>query len=97
MLSATNLLDKLSEWHDRMEQQYQNADAQGDIGATVATARAGLVAIESFARLGPMADLEERLQAMAQAIEAAKRPAIPQPRNGMFHAEDADVFGPLFK
>ncbi len=64
MLSAENLLDKLGKWHERMEQQYTNADAAGNIGATVATARTGIAAIESFAHIGVISDVEERLTAL---------------------------------
>ena len=39
MLSADNLLAKLGEWHERMEQQYHKADVADEIAnaATVAT------------------------------------------------------------
>jgi hypothetical protein len=64
MLSAENLLEKLGEWHERMEQQYANADAAGNVVATVATARTGIQAIESFSRIGVMSDIEKRLAAL---------------------------------
>jgi hypothetical protein len=51
MLSATNLREELGKWHKRMKRQYRNADAQGDVMATVATARVGIAAIESFHRI----------------------------------------------
>jgi hypothetical protein len=61
MLSGENLLDKLGKWHERMEEQYAHADAQGSILGAVATARTGIAAIESFARIGPLSDIERRL------------------------------------
>jgi hypothetical protein len=66
MLSAENLLDQLGKWHERMEEQYQNADATGNISAAVATARTGIAAIESFAKLGPMVEFEQRLAALEE-------------------------------
>jgi hypothetical protein len=42
MLSAEKLLDKLGEWHERMEQQYAKADAAGSVLGAVATARAAI-------------------------------------------------------
>jgi hypothetical protein len=64
MLSGDNLLEKLGQWHERMEQQYTNADAAGNIGAAVATARTGIAAIESFAHIGVLSDVERRLAAL---------------------------------
>jgi hypothetical protein len=64
MLSAENLLDKLGQWHERMEQQYAHADEAGNIAGTVATARTGIQAIESYAKIGPLADIEQRLAAL---------------------------------
>lgn len=61
MLSAQNLLAKLGEWHQRMEDQYANADATGEIQAAVATARVGIQAIESFARITQDAEIERKL------------------------------------
>lgn len=64
MLNAENLLAKLGEWHDRMQDQYHKADVSGEIMAAVATARTGIQAIESFSRLGPMGALEARIAAL---------------------------------
>jgi len=64
MLSAENLLDKLGQWHERMEQQYAHADEAGNIAGTVATARTGIQAIESYAKIGPLSDIEQRLAAL---------------------------------
>ena len=50
MLSAQNLLEKLGQWHERMEEQYAHADAAGNVMAAVATARTGISAFESFAK-----------------------------------------------
>lgn len=61
MLDAQNLLAKLGEWHQRMEDQYANADATGEIQAAVATARVGIQAIESFARITQDAEIERKL------------------------------------
>jgi hypothetical protein len=70
MLSANNLLDKLGEWHERMEQQYANADAAGNVLAAVATARTGISAIESFAkRTIDIDDNEQRFQALEEALK----------------------------
>jgi hypothetical protein len=64
MLSGENLLEKLGQWHERMEQQYANADAAGNVMGTVATARTGIAAIESFAHIGVLSDVERRLAAL---------------------------------
>ena len=64
MLQADNLLESLGKWHARMEQQYEKADKADNIMATVATARTGIAAIESFAKIGPMAEIEARLAAL---------------------------------
>jgi hypothetical protein len=69
MLSGNNLMEKLGEWHERMEAQYTKADAAGEIMAAVATARTGIQAIESFAKIGPMSELEARVQAIEQERE----------------------------
>jgi hypothetical protein len=69
MLSNDNLLAKLGEWHDRMEEQYKAATAAGEIMPAVATARVGIQAIESFSRIGQMSDLEARIKALEDGDE----------------------------
>jgi hypothetical protein len=66
MLSAANLTAKVSEWHDRMEQQYSRADTARDVRGAALVARTGLAAIDSFARLGMLSDLGARLAALEQ-------------------------------
>jgi hypothetical protein len=70
MLSSSNLLDKLGQWHERMEQQYANADAAGNVLAAVATARTGISALESIAkRTIDIDDNEQRFQALEEALK----------------------------
>jgi hypothetical protein len=64
MLSADTMTEKLAEWHHRMEEQYSKADTTNNILAAVATARTGIAAIDSFAKLTVLSDLEQRLQAL---------------------------------
>lgn len=77
MLSADNLTEKLSKWHDRMERQYTKADLLNEIANAANVARVGLAAIESFARIGPFSDFQQQLddlKAEAQALRAEKTP-----------------------
>jgi hypothetical protein len=67
MLSGDNLLARLGEWHEKMQDQYGRADAAGNVLAAVATARAGIAAIESFSKIGIMADLQRRLEILENA------------------------------
>lgn len=70
MLSAQNLLEKLGQWHERMEEQYAHADAAGNVLAAVATARTGISAIESFAkRTIDIDDHEARFQALEETLK----------------------------
>lgn len=70
VLSANNLLAKLGEWHEKMEHQYTKADAANEIMAAVATARVGINAIESFAKITLDADLAKRLDALEAQLNA---------------------------
>jgi hypothetical protein len=66
MLRADTLLEELGAWHARMLDQYDHADAAGNITAAVATAKVGIQAIESFSRIGVMSELEKRLAQLEQ-------------------------------
>lgn len=68
MLATDNLTDNLAKWHRRMERQYRKADAAGNVPNTVATARAGIAAIEAFSRIGALGELEQRVA----TLEAGK-------------------------
>jgi AraC-like DNA-binding protein len=70
MLSANNLLAKLGEWHQRMEAQYANADAAGEIQAAVSTARVGIQAIESFHRITADQVIERKLDEIEARVNA---------------------------
>lgn len=72
MLSADNLTEKLGRWHERMEEQYRNAVATGNIMAAVSVARTGIAAIESFSRLGVVDDMEQRLLAAIRDAQGDK-------------------------
>jgi hypothetical protein len=69
-LSADNLLAEVGKWHERMEAQYAKADAANEIATTATVARVGLAAIDLFAKLGPLAELEERLQRLEERSDA---------------------------
>lgn len=69
MLSGDNLLEMLGKWHERMEQQYQNADASANIMAAVATARTGISAIESFARITVETTLQREVDELRALLD----------------------------
>lgn len=72
MLSAQNLLTKLGEWHQRMEQQYQNADAMGEIATTATVARVALQAIERFHAITLDTDIERKLAEIEKRLAATE-------------------------
>jgi hypothetical protein len=74
MLSAANLTTKVGEWHQRMEDQYARADGARDVRGAALVARTGLAAIDAFARLGPLSEMEERLA----ALEEGQSKDVPQ-------------------
>lgn len=71
MLSGENLLAMLSNWHERMDNQYQKADETNNIMAAVATARTAISAIESAYKIGVAADLEQRVEQLEQAATSS--------------------------
>jgi hypothetical protein len=70
MLSGDNLLEMLGKWHERMEQQYANADASANIMGAVATARTGISAIESYARITVETELQREVDELRALLEA---------------------------
>lgn len=72
MLSSNNLLDRLSEWHEKILDQYGHANAQGNIGAAVSTARAGIAAIESFSHLTERSEVAQALADIQRELEEVR-------------------------
>jgi hypothetical protein len=66
MLNTEALLAKLEKWEARMDDQYAKADATNNVMAAVATARAGIAATEAQGRIGPLAEIEARLETLEE-------------------------------
>jgi len=70
-LSTDNLLEQVGKWHERMEEQYRKADDANEIATAATVARVGLSAIESFAKLGALGEIEQRLKTLEEGSGAS--------------------------
>ena len=74
MLSADNLLAKLSDLDQRTLKLLDTAETSGDIRTALSAIRESRGNIEAFARLGPMSELEQRLNTLEQSLSGATTP-----------------------
>jgi hypothetical protein len=85
MLSANNLLEKLAELDTETREMLIEARTAGDIRTALVAVRESRSNIESFAHIGPLSDVEQRLAALEQRQEA------DHAGNGTDHEDDAST------